>query len=112
MFHFSKLPEISPRDAAGQLDNPEVIWLDVREVAEFRQATIPGSRLIPLGFLPLRERELTDFRHRMIIVFCHSGSRSSQATRWLNQRNFQAENLRGGLIAWHYANNPLIRGDI
>ena len=73
--------------------------IDVREAFEYEIARINGAKLIPLGEIAERVDELP--RERPIIVHCHSGQRSAQAVRLLQQRGFdKVYNLEGGIDAW------------
>lgn len=77
----------------------EVQILDVRQPAEHRAARLPRSVLIPLDQLPARLFELD--RERPVAVYCHHGSRSFMALRFLQQAGFtQAAHLAGGIAAY------------
>jgi molybdopterin/thiamine biosynthesis adenylyltransferase/rhodanese-related sulfurtransferase/molybdopterin converting factor small subunit len=77
----------------------DVVVVDVREPWEYEINHIDGSRLIPLGELPERVNELSTADQ--IAVTCLSGSRSAQATRFLQGLGFKkAKNLKGGMRAW------------
>ena len=73
--------------------------IDVRETFEYEIARIDGARLIPLGEIAERADELR--RDRPIVVHCHSGRRSAEAVRLLQQRGFgNIYNLEGGIDGW------------
>jgi rhodanese-related sulfurtransferase len=73
--------------------------VDVREPFEYEIARIDGAKLIPLGKLTERLDELK--RGRPIVVHCHSGMRSEQAVRLLQEHGFEnVYNLEGGIDAW------------
>jgi rhodanese-related sulfurtransferase len=76
-----------------------VAVLDVREPWERDVCALAGSIDIPMAELPDRVEELpTD---RAVVVVCHHGMRSLQATRWLRtQGHGLACNLQGGIDAW------------
>ena len=91
--------EVGVSDLFGRLtgsDGPLVV--DVREPWEWEIAHIEGSRLIPLGELPDRLREL-DPRAEIVTV-CHKGQRSLMAQQLLQGAGFQARSLTGGIDAW------------
>jgi rhodanese-related sulfurtransferase len=112
MEFFSKLfkPAAVPQvDAAGaNARRGQTLILDVRQPEEFRQARIPGARLLPLGELSRRIQELP--KDREIVVVCRSGNRSGQAARQLSEAGYKVANLRGGMIAWEQAGLPVQRG--
>ncbi len=107
LFRNLSIPELSTREASECMNKNDVLWLDVREVSEHNQGNIPGSKLIPLGLLPLKENELHTAKDNQIIVYCATGSRSYQATRWLIDRGYNAMNLKGGIVMWRMLNNPI-----
>lgn len=79
-------------------DDPPML-LDVREPWEHSLCAIEGSVLIPLGTLPQRSGELP--ADKDIVVVCHHGGRSAQATMWLRSKGFaRTINLDGGIDAW------------
>jgi len=85
----------------------ELLLLDVREPEEHARAQIPGARLIPLGELPERLGELSDWKRRPIVVHCHKGGRSAQACRLLSDAGFtRVTNLSGGIEAWSLTVDP------
>lgn len=90
--------------AAGE---PPVI-LDVREPWEVDLSAIAGSIYIPLGLLPMRVGELP--KDRPLVVLCHHGFRSAQATAWLRNQGFgSATNLTGGIDAWARRIDPSLK---
>lgn len=61
-------------------------YVDVRTPAEFAQGSVKGAVNIPLNQI---ENQLAKFKGKeKIIVFCRSGSRSSQAKAILEQNGF------------------------
>jgi sulfur-carrier protein adenylyltransferase/sulfurtransferase len=94
------IPKMSAHALKRKMDAREPFQLiDVREVFEYEIARIDGAKLIPLGQIAERADELP--RERPIVVHCHSGQRSAQAVRLLQQRGFdKVYNLEGGIDAW------------
>lgn len=103
------IPQIEATEAKTKLEaQPRPFLLDVREPEEYSAGHIAGATLIPLGQLAQRINELP--RDREIICVCHSGSRSSSATRHLVSAGLNAVNLHGGMIAWSYSKLPIKQG--
>jgi len=102
--------EVSVEELKARLDRKEdFLLLDVREPGERELACIPGSKLIPLGELPKRLKELEPYRGRSILVHCRSGSRSAQAVRLLREKGFSgAVNVAGGIAAWSERIDPAV----
>ena len=91
---------MSPHELKRKMDAGEPFELiDVREPFEYEIARIDGATLIPLGEIFERLDELSG--EQPIVVHCHSGKRSAQAARLLQQRGFaNVYNLEGGIDAW------------
>lgn len=83
----------------------EHLLLDVREPDEWAAGRIPGALHIPMGELNERQAEIPD--DRLIVVVCRSGNRSGVVTGALERAGYRAENLEGGMHAWHAAGQPM-----
>ena len=83
------------------LDN-ETVVLDVRTVEEYYGPLghINGSILIPINELEDRLDELNDYKKNTIYVVCRSGNRSGFGKDILNENNFTAVNVDGGMLDW------------
>jgi rhodanese-related sulfurtransferase len=85
----------------------DFLLLDVRQPEEHARVNIEGARLIPLGELSRRLDEIDAYRDRPIVVHCHHGGRSMQATMFLRQRGFtNVRNMAGGIDAWSLQIDP------
>lgn len=91
---------IKPEELKQRLDAGEkILILDVRQPDEHQVCRLPNDTLIPLMELPQRAGELKT--EDEIIVYCHTGNRSSTAVYYLRQMGFKrARNLMGGVEAW------------
>lgn len=103
-------PEISVSEAQRLLTgaNPPRL-IDVRESDEFEIARIPGAELLPLSQWPAVAKEkLTDLTQPLLIQ-CHHGGRSGQATAFLLRNGYtDVTNLAGGIDAWSLEIDPSI----
>lgn len=93
-------------DAAGAADLfgvDGVVVVDVREAHEYASGHIPGALLVPASEMEARWEEIPP--DRTVLVHCASGSRSTQACRFLSQEKGYTRliNLKGGLSAWQGA---------
>jgi rhodanese-related sulfurtransferase len=81
----------------------------VREPWEREAARIEPSLHIPMGDMPARLQELDAGAH--LIVYCHHGVRSLNATAWLRRQGFEnVQSMQGGIDSWSRridANVPL-----
>ena len=93
-------PAITARELKAKLDRGEAFTLlDVREPFEYELCRIPGAKLIPLGELPGRIRELDPASE--VVLQCKGGVRSLKALELLKQAGFsKLWNLTGGILAW------------
>ena len=74
--------------------------LDVSFPEEYAENRIPGSQLIPLGELSHRLGELD--QSRPYIIYCHAGPRSTVAALILQENNYEAMSLEGGIRDWPF----------
>ncbi len=100
----NKIKKLTPREAKKILDNdPKGTFqlLDVRQPREYESEHIPGAKLIPLGELEHRYKELDN--NQGIISYCRTGHRSMAASTLLCSHGFEnVYNLNGGIRAWNY----------
>jgi rhodanese-related sulfurtransferase len=110
---FSKFFQSSPVDsidAAGlNGQKSKYFILDVRQPEEFKEEHIAGAKLIPLGQLEQRMKELP--KNRPIACVCRSGNRSGTAARKLAAAGYKVVNLRGGMIGWRRLGLPIRKGN-
>jgi rhodanese-related sulfurtransferase len=79
-----------------------VLILDVRTSQEFRGGHIKGAKLLPVSELAGRIGEIVDWKNRLVLVYCRSGSRSAAACRILKKNGFtRIANLNGGITSWN-----------
>ncbi len=78
------------------LNNPEAVFVDVRNEWEFEEGHLPNARHIPLEQVALR---LPEFREMdgPVILYCRSGNRSGMAVRLLQQAGISNVHNGGGL---------------
>ncbi len=98
---------MTPQQAKAAMDAGEAVIIDVREDDEVAQAAIPGARHIPMGDLLERLPEVP--RDTTVIFSCHSGGRSENVCRYLeeNEGFTGLVNLEGGIVAWGQAGLPI-----
>ncbi len=101
----SNVPEVDVHELARKLQSDEsFVLLDVREPRELNHAKItdsrlrvaPMSRLEQLGIAALPEE--VQQKDTEILVLCHHGIRSTQATQWLQAQGWtNVFSVRGGI---------------
>jgi rhodanese-related sulfurtransferase len=103
------VPTLKPGDVQEKLKNgARPFVLDVREKQEMRDGYISGTKLIPLGQLGKRMKELPE--NREIVCVCRSGNRSRSAAKQLINAGYSALNMKGGMLAWKWSNLPVKKG--
>lgn len=99
--------EVTVHDLKRALDEGSVTVVDVREPWEADIARIEGAQLIPLSEFTARAKSLP--RGRPILIHCHHGGRSMQATQWLRRNGYdQVANVAGGIDAWSREIDPAV----
>lgn len=91
---------IEPRTLKRMMDQKKsLVLLDVRDEWEYRTVHLERALWIPLAELPRRIRELNPYVE--IVVYCHRGMRSLDATYLLQQLGFKrVRSLVGGIDRW------------
>jgi rhodanese-related sulfurtransferase len=103
---FTGVPHISVSEAYQKYQQG-AFFLDVRSQAEWDQAHIANSTLLPLDELHNRLADLP--KGQDIVVVCLTGHRSEEAVTILRKARFsQATCMTGGLTAWIAAGYPLV----
>lgn len=100
--------EISISQAAQKMEEGALI-LDVREVSEWDQFHIPGTKLVPLGELPNRLSEIP--KDREVVVVCRSGNRSKTGRDILLEAGYEkVTSMAGGVTQWQSQGLPITTG--
>ena len=103
------VPKLTATDVSEKLKfGKHPLVVDVRQPEEYRQGHIAGSKLIPLGDLHKRIKELPQGRE--IVCVCASGSRSSSAAKTLMKEGYTVFDMQGGMLAWRRAKLPVQKG--
>jgi rhodanese-related sulfurtransferase len=94
--------EITAEEVKAKLDAGERVHLvDVREDREVAICTLDGSEHIPMMSLFLGLKKVEVEQDEPIVVYCHTGIRSLEATRFLQMQGFSdVKSMAGGIDAW------------
>ena len=105
---------VSVDDAKALVDDPGVVFVDVREQVERQSGGIKGSVHAPRGFLEMCADPATAMHvpelagGKRLILYCASGGRSALAARTLMDMGLaNVCNLTGGIAAWMEAGGPV-----
>lgn len=95
--------EVSVQQAQS-MNHQGALLLDVREPEEYAALHAPQAKLIPLGEVSTRMKEIEAYKTKDIVVVCRSGRRSAKAVAILKDAGFiHVHNVQGGMIAWSEA---------
>jgi len=96
--------QVNITEAKEMVKDSGVTVFDVRSAGEYSRGHIQGAKLIPVDELSNRQPEIAALKDRPVLVYCHSGNRSSAACQILEKNGFSGiRNLTGGITAWKAA---------
>ena len=105
--------QLSPVQATLLINREDAIILDVREQGDYAKGHIPNARHIPLSEFARRSAEMEKWKGQPLILCCASGGRSESAGAQLRKAGFdKIYNLRGGMMEWEKAGQPISRKKI
>ena len=94
-----KIREVEPAEAETHLD--DATFVDVRELDEYEQGTVPDSVFIPRGHLESQAEHKLPDRDATIIIYCAAGNRSAFAARTLQELGYtDVASMTGGFGRW------------
>lgn len=110
----ARIERLTPEQARTLLDDPDVRFVDIRDVRELkREGTVPGALHAPRGMLefwvdPDSPYHKADFASgQRFVLFCALGHRSALATAQLMDMGFGPVcDIEGGFEGWRSANGP------
>ena len=101
---------IDAKQAIALLEKDEnVTLLDVRTIQEYKSGHLRNAKLIPVQELSKNLGLLKLDKHKKIIVYCKTGSRSVSASRILEENGFTPLNVKGGIIQLMGAKADLVQ---
>ena len=110
----ARIEEIETADAIRMVDNPDVVFVDLRDVRERqRSGFIPGSFHCPRGMAEFWiDAESPYFKEifaaeKRFVFHCASGWRSALTVATLNDMGFDAAHLKEGFSTWEKAGGPV-----
>jgi rhodanese-related sulfurtransferase len=102
------IEQVSAQAAQELIKDSAVTILDVRSPGEYQKGHLKRARLLPVNEIGSRISELQPLKDKPILVYCHSGTRSSAANQILRKNGFtKTRNLQGGVAAWTRAGYKL-----
>jgi len=97
--------EIDPATAEPLLDS--TTFLDVRELDEYEQGTIPGALFVPRGHLEAQIENRIPDHDRAVVIYCAGGTRSAFAAETLQTLGYtDVVSMAGGFGRWKNEGRP------
>lgn len=102
---------LTPRELVARVASGDVTLVDVRPVAEYRHAHIPGAVSMPAGELPAGASELP--RDRDVVAYCRGRYclLGPKAVRALRHAGYTASRLTTSVPEWTQQGHPVNRAD-
>ncbi len=105
----TQIAEISPAEAARELEAGGVALIDTREPHEYEEAHIEDGRLVPPGLLRDEIESAVPDHSQRVLVYCRSGNRSAKAAAEMAELGYEdVANVEGGILAWQEAGLPVV----
>ncbi len=110
----AEIDTVSVNDALWLVNDPQVVFVDIREQVERAQGTVPGSAHAPRAFLEFQADPESDAHNpvfssgKRLLLFCRSGGRSALAAKTLQDMGVpNVAHIAGGFAAWEAARAPV-----
>jgi sulfur-carrier protein adenylyltransferase/sulfurtransferase len=104
--------ELSPAEAASEIDAGGVALIDTREPHEYEEVHIEGGRLVPPGILPDEIAGVVPDRSQRVLLYCRSGNRSGKAAEEMVRLGYEnVANVEGGILAWQEQGLPVVSAE-
>ena len=101
---------IDVKQAQVIVSSQDALLLDVREPSEYAVIHAPNARLIPLGEVTSRLKEIEAYKDKPVAVICRSGRRSARAVALLQEAGFtRVSNVQGGMQSWEQAGLEVVK---
>ena len=110
----AKITEIDTAEAIEMVDDPNVVFVDLRDVRERqRSGAIPGSFHCPRGMVEFWVDPDSPYfkdvfaQDKRFVFHCASGWRSALTVATLNEMGFEALHLKDGFSDWTTKGGPI-----
>jgi len=100
---FPAVQDITAEELAGRMGEADLILVDVRTTAEREVSMISGA-ITSETF----EAHTEDYQGQTVVTYCTAGYRSGLYADKLRSRGWKVLNLKGSLLSWSHAGQPLV----
>ena len=102
-------PGLTPQQSIRRVNSDGGIFLDIREVGDFKQGHIADALHIPSAKLATRMGELESYKEKPIIVVCRMGQTAGGASKRLLDAGFsEVFKMKGGMMEWDALQLPVV----
>ncbi len=109
-----RIENLTPEQAAAELEGGDVILIDIREDTDrIQNGIIPNSVRAPRGMLEFWADPTSAFHReefdpaRRTILYCGGGGQSALAADTLQSMGYNIAHLDGGITAWKEEGRPV-----
>jgi rhodanese-related sulfurtransferase len=109
-----RIENLTPEQAAAELEGGDVVLIDIREDADrIQNGVIPNSVRAPRGMLEFWADPTSAFHReefdpaRRTILYCGGGGQSALAADTLQRMGYNIAHLDGGITAWKEEGRPV-----
>ena len=109
-----RIENLTPEQAAAELEGGDVILIDIREDTDrIQNGIIPNSVRAPRGMLEFWADPTSAFHReefdpaRRTILYCGGGGQSALAADTLQSMGYNVAHLDGGITAWKEEGRPV-----
>ena len=95
---FPEVPDLSVENLLDRQKKEKIVVVDVRSPEEYGVSTVPGA-ITAEKF----ETNRKQYKDHKIVAYCTIGYRSGLYAKKLREKNVEAFNLAGGVLAWAHA---------
>ncbi|HEY3962659.1 MAG TPA: molybdopterin-synthase adenylyltransferase MoeB [Gaiellaceae bacterium] len=100
-----EIREIDARDAQAIAG---ANWIDVRELDEWQEGSVPGAVHVPRGYLESRIETVVPDKTQPVVIYCAAGNRSAFAAKTLAELGYNdVVSLAGGFTDWKRNGNAI-----
>ena len=114
----ARIEEVETPDLIAQLDDPDLVVVDIRDVRERQRGHIPDSFHAPRGMIEFwvdpdspYHKDIFSASGKRYVFHCASGWRSALTVATLQDMGFDAAHLREGFSTWQAQGGPVTKPD-
>ena len=103
-------PALTPQQAIKIVNQENGIFLDVRDLREFKDGHIVAAINIPFNKLSEQLSQIEKYKDQPIIVVCKMGHQSGAGCKQLKLQGFQRIfKMTGGMFEWENLQLPIVK---